>query len=1162
MLEYVWIYSWNTDEQEFYAIPIPQSQIQDNGLNRTNIVVQDPIRVIFDTSAYDHLVIVTCNHDRFDSSMIFLQNCGLLDYYTLESKDLETDRSGHLIMSEVSLEDLQTEKYRGYAARIFCSGRYRCMSLYNLLKYNYYPFGINALGKYTNSYQCYFDVERRRNPHFHSRGLFRVQNEKLEFVSGDLDNFFPPYRILAFDIEASRHDLTGVIPRGDSSHDRLVVTSFQTSTVINPQHPTELSDIETLLVVYYPNRQQENREFSIHTKEDTLISVELYSSEKQTLARSLELLSRPRHIFATGYNTDGFDHPFLFKRALFHGLLPGHLVNHTYILRSYCNLSVIPHMTPPWILDVDVMICRKKFFPIGKFLEPPSDSLDACAEAILGRHKTDFNIVDINQMYKKLEETGMEPDQNFFEKFLDYCRVDVDLVTQLNGHLNTIRITVGLSRMGDADPYHCLGTSSTAIVRRYLVNLLNSIYTAPIDENLLTNTTRYSPFHWEIGRLLPSHQYARHSNEQRNHLDVGRKNTYKGAEVFEPEIGVHVASDTHAIYILDFNSLYPSLIMEYNLNRGFVTRISRHQLSEIDENIFHILLMDEDPYFAYLSVKVQEGRPYTQSPLRKICEKLVKERGIMKKAGMNTQANALKIMVNSIYGAMAVIKPLADELVPCMVTGYGRYHLNRARCFYINEKGNGIGAKVLYGDTDSLFLWVPRSAGTGDELAARYNANLRHDLPFTSYLQIAFESAFGVLVLIQKKHYMAIQERQMGNKCKVSGYKKRINLCNNRDLLDLLQRLLILLRDDNPTHVLGNIRQVVITWFNQIITINPNDINNPDRDRRFMNTIKIRPLHTYKSNSCMQYCLGTKIEQLYPGTLTAEGGTHISYYILIPLVPRALTLPKCVCLCPTNSYKPEIQIINRSMGLISDVGQTFNAFIQSVDLEKGSQYSIENLSTNYQQGERYRLYEKHVKQGYRVCNLSACKLLMHIPRIDLTIIWPSFYQMCLQNPAFYMGSVNRTYQWWYFEHNNINNNKKQAFTFILRITLYYNKNNKKIFATVDSDSQCRKFKNLKDISSFLSGNISKLTHLILTNPTNNNNNNNNNNEEILVTLNSNSFEELVAFFIFIYSIEHDIQDMIMEMDETNNKTDQWLIILPFIALRRDSSKENSYYTFF
>lgn len=414
MLDYVWIYSWNVEEQEFYGIPVPQSQIQDSGLNRENIVPQDPIRVIFDASNFDHLVLVTQQRELFDRSMIFLYNCGLIDYYTLEA---EHSQSGHLIMGEASLEDLQLEKYRGYAARVFCKGYRRCMDLFNFLKYNYHPFGINAMGKYFNSYQCYFDCERRHNPKFQSRGLFKVHDNQLVFVSGDIDNFFPPYRILSFDIETSRHDLTGAIPLGDSSNDRLVATSFQTATVMNAQYPTELSDINTLLVVYYPNSQNKNREFSMITKQGISIHVELYSSEKQTLSRSLELLSKPQHIFATGYNTDGYDHPFLFKRALFHGLLPGHLFFHTYTLKSYCDMRTVPHMTPPWILDVDVMICRKKIFPVGKFLEPPSDSLDACAEAILGRNKVDFNIVAINKMYKNLEDNGEEPDSFFLKIF-------------------------------------------------------------------------------------------------------------------------------------------------------------------------------------------------------------------------------------------------------------------------------------------------------------------------------------------------------------------------------------------------------------------------------------------------------------------------------------------------------------------------------------------------------------------------------------------------------------------------------------------------------------------------------------------------------------------------------------------------------------------------
>ena len=44
-------------------------------------------------------------------------------------------------------------------------------------------------------------------------------------------------------------------------------------------------------------------------------------------------------------------------------------------------------------------------------------------------------------------------------------------------------------------------------------------------------------------------------------VDVKKKDTFKGGLVFEPEKGLY----DKFILVMDFNSLYPSIIQEYNI---------------------------------------------------------------------------------------------------------------------------------------------------------------------------------------------------------------------------------------------------------------------------------------------------------------------------------------------------------------------------------------------------------------------------------------------------------------------------------------------------------------------------------------------------------------------------------------------------------------------
>lgn len=221
-----------------------------------------------------------------------------------------------------------------------------------------------------------------------------------------------------------------------------------------------------------------------------------------------------------------------------------------------------------------------------------------------------------------------------------------------------------------------------------------------------------------------------------------KKDKYKGGLVFDPKRGLW---DKY-ILVMDFNSLYPSLIQEFNID---FTTVDRKECNEHPEDVER---MPDVP-----SSDIGQGvLPRLISTLvarRRQVKSLMKDRnaGTAKQLQWNIKQQALKLTANSMYGCLGFegsrfyARPLA-----ALTTFKGRETLTATK-----ELAESLGLDVIYGDTDSVMintnvLDLNEARRIGNEFKKAVNERYR-------LLEIDIDGIFERMLLLQKKKYAAIK---------------------------------------------------------------------------------------------------------------------------------------------------------------------------------------------------------------------------------------------------------------------------------------------------------------------------------------------------------------------------------------------------------------------
>ena len=229
-----------------------------------------------------------------------------------------------------------------------------------------------------------------------------------------------------------------------------------------------------------------------------------------------------------------------------------------------------------------------------------------------------------------------------------------------------------------------------------------------------------------------------------------RKPAYKGGLVLEPKRGLY---DTY-ILLLDFNSLYPSIIQEYNL---CFTTVDRNANSQVEKCKGGAENKEAAPFIpAIPSESLKQGvLPRVIKTLvdtRKVVKReLKKEKEPTKRSQLDCRQKALKIVANSMYGCLGFTgSRFLAKSIAALVTLQGREILQRT----VDLVRDTMNLDVIYGDTDSIMIDtritdLARVKDLGHKIMKEINKMYK-------LLTIGLDGIFKSMLLLKKKKYAAL----------------------------------------------------------------------------------------------------------------------------------------------------------------------------------------------------------------------------------------------------------------------------------------------------------------------------------------------------------------------------------------------------------------------
>ena len=278
---------------------------------------------------------------------------------------------------------------------------------------------------------------------------------------------------------------------------------------------------------------------------------------------------------------------------------------------------------------------------------------------------------------------------------------------------------------------------------------------------------------------------------KRNQIIVTQENyegdtSYEGAIVLPPKIGMYL---DQPIPVLDFNSLYPSNMIAFNLSPDTLVYVKtfdsrgkkiRQEGPDGDElraagyKIDDISYDTHDPEGRITCGFVQPtDDPRTVGVLPQTLDILLKKRKETRKlietiedesqkSVLNGLQLAYKVVANSVYGqAGSRTSAIRKIEVAACTTAAGRDRIQFAKKIVEEE----FGGDVIYGDTDSIFIKFPtkdlaESIELGKKSAERITSLCR------KAHKIEYEKTFFPFILFCRKRYVGMMYEDDITKCK------------------------------------------------------------------------------------------------------------------------------------------------------------------------------------------------------------------------------------------------------------------------------------------------------------------------------------------------------------------------------------------------------------
>mmetsp|Transcript_9013 Transcript_9013/g.19030 ORF Transcript_9013/g.19030 Transcript_9013/m.19030 type:complete len:1210 (+) Transcript_9013:3-3632(+) len=226
---------------------------------------------------------------------------------------------------------------------------------------------------------------------------------------------------------------------------------------------------------------------------------------------------------------------------------------------------------------------------------------------------------------------------------------------------------------------------------------------------------------------------------------------YSGGLVLEPKKGLYDSF----ILLLDFNSLYPSLIQEYNLCFTTMDWSKSNSPSNtadggVPQGDVLPPLPDESLDRGVLPRVIK-----TLVDRRRNVKKFMKnEKDANKKEELNLRQLALKLTANSMYGCLGFsASRFYAQPIAALVTAMGRETLQRT----VDLAQTSIGLEVIYGDTDSIMINTRiTDVNEYSKVLELGNKVKREVNKLYKTLELEIDGVFRSMLLLKKKKYAAV----------------------------------------------------------------------------------------------------------------------------------------------------------------------------------------------------------------------------------------------------------------------------------------------------------------------------------------------------------------------------------------------------------------------
>ncbi|MCQ4152996.1 MAG: DNA-directed DNA polymerase [Archaeoglobi archaeon] len=261
--------------------------------------------------------------------------------------------------------------------------------------------------------------------------------------------------------------------------------------------------------------------------------------------------------------------------------------------------------------------------------------------------------------------------------------------------------------------------------------------------------------------------------------------SYEGAFVIEPERGLH-----ENVAELDFASMYPSIMIAYNVSPDTLASDGE---CFIAPEVGYKFRKYPDGFFRRILKMLIEKRREIKSEMKKISEDDPRYRLL------DIKQQTLKILTNSFYGYMgwAGARWYCRECAEA-TTAWGRHFIKTSA-----KIAQDLGFRVLYGDTDSIFVSKPGlRLNELESEVEKLISEISKQLP----VQIELDELFKTIFFVEKKRYAGITA---DDRVIVRGLEvRRGDWC---ELAKNAQKLVIeiILKERDPEKALNYIREVI-----------------------------------------------------------------------------------------------------------------------------------------------------------------------------------------------------------------------------------------------------------------------------------------------------------------------------------------------------------------